>query len=186
MKLNNVIVQVERENATRPSRTGSLRAGNPFERTQKPQSRKRQNDSGGSKDTMAPPTSKGQNSRPTRHTPKGSFEGSMPISSLISDTTARPRTSPRTPESRPTTARNETPTPTSRNAIPPAATDSQRSTTPRHTRELSTGAVSEPPEGDDTIFYKSIGKCYVHRMMKGKAMSYQSTERLPRILFELR
>jgi len=46
--------------------------------------------------------------------------------------------------------------------------------------------VVEPPESDHRVFYKLIGECYVHEMMNGEAIDYQSVEKLPRILFEIR
>ena len=44
----------------------------------------------------------------------------------------------------------------------------------------------EPPKADMNVFYSLIGECYVHRMMDGEAIDYQTEERLPKVLFEIR
>ena len=41
-------------------------------------------------------------------------------------------------------------------------------------------------EHDDKVFYRLIGECYVHRMMRGEAIEHQVERHLPSVLFEIR
>ena len=43
-----------------------------------------------------------------------------------------------------------------------------------------------PPVHDEKVFYRLIGECYVHRMMRGEAIEHQTVRRLPSVLFEIR
>jgi hypothetical protein len=44
----------------------------------------------------------------------------------------------------------------------------------------------ELPESNDKVFYKLVGACYVHKMMNGEVIDYQSVEKRPRTVFEIR
>jgi hypothetical protein len=64
--------------------------------------------------------------------------------------------------------------------------DSQQTTSMPNDSMPTNGPVVESPESDHRVFYKLIGECYVHGMMNGEAIDYQSVEKLPRTLFEIR
>jgi hypothetical protein len=42
------------------------------------------------------------------------------------------------------------------------------------------------PSRNHEVFYRLIGECYVHRMMRGEAIDYQALEKLPSAIFEIR
>lgn len=44
----------------------------------------------------------------------------------------------------------------------------------------------ELPESNDKVFYKLVGACYVHKMISGELIDYQSVEKRPRTVFEIR
>jgi hypothetical protein len=73
-----------------------------------------------------------------------------------------------------------------RNAVPESP--SQTPNTPRRTSSPlgSVDATSASPQPDIKIFYRMIGECYVHRMMNGEAIDYQSIQALPKVVFEIR
>jgi hypothetical protein len=62
----------------------------------------------------------------------------------------------------------------------------RRITSPVPPFRVPTPPVQETPRADAKVFYKLIGECYVHRMMNGEAVDYQSVEKLPKAIFEIR
>lgn len=66
---------------------------------------------------------------------------------------------------------------------------SRTPTTPvrRTTSHYEDAEPSAPaPTTDRNVFYRLIGECYIHRMMRGEAIDHQVENKLPSILFEIR
>jgi len=72
--------------------------------------------------------------------------------------------------------------------IPQPDQSPRQATSPQMYRTTSNSAKAreEGPERDHDVFYRLIGECYVHRMMRGEAIDHQTEKKLPPVIFEIR